>query len=203
MNTQSILKKNLILMPFMLVAASIAAPAAILLEVDISNPAAVVIRSTDANPITNSNTFNNFLGVTLLQFLASDSVISGLIPTATLTANHAEDAYNEWWITELNSGRLDLNLYFDSEADATPQQFNTAQPAFTGAATLNMSSAFAALPSIGHTGNIIAGDATLTGPVIGQFLVIPEPSAILLLSTTSLLALRRHRVPQQSNLPSL
>ena len=72
---------------------------------------------------------------------------------------------------------------FNPEADATAQNFNTAHPAFTGTATLDMSAAI--LPAIGHAGNIVIGDANLTGPIIGQFTVIPEPSPLL--------ALRRRR----------
>ena len=44
-------------------------------------------------------------------------------------------------------------------------------------------------------GNIIICDATETGPIIGQFTVIPEPSTLLLLATAPLLAFHRRRHP--------
>lgn len=184
--------------------------AAVLLVVDVSNPAAVTITATGGLPSANdpgpAGTWT-FDGATLLEFFTADAggdaggaFASGsdLKPTASI------NAYNGWITDFFSTGGVDgtgeffdLNLYY-SEFVEDPQDFDTAQRAFSGAATVNLSALSALLPAAGATGEILAGYSDFAGPVIGEWAVVPEVSpgaqaAVFGLGAGALLFLRRRQ----------
>lgn len=164
--------------------------AAVLLEVDISTPSAVVVRFTGGLSSTSSTNIDNFHGILLKGITAEPTAASGAITAASLTATGGNNPFDEWWLPA-GGNVFDLNLYFNNKGAATFQVFVENSPAFTGTATLNMQDVV--LPAIGHSGNIFVGDDSVIGPVIGSYVVVPEPTsgALLLLAVGLLLTRRR------------
>lgn len=71
---------------------------------------------------------------------------------------------------------MGTTLFLDSDAD---HSFTNGQQAFTGGSlVLNMSSVSGALPGFGATGNVVT---FFNGNTIGQWQVVPEPSAFIFL----------------------
>lgn len=178
-----------------------AAQAAVLITVDITNPAAVVFTARAGNSQGVSEDTLNSDGVTLLGFFSTHTVMpfSPFVTGSTLTVAGSGLAYNSKSSSSFVNNSLDrrdLNLVvitFEGEGTAT-QNFQTNVNAFTGSATgddfsgLNFS-------AIGSTGNIVSGYSSnfpTHGVVIGQWQIIPEPSTALL-GGVALLGLARRK----------
>ncbi len=151
-----------------------AAAQSILININEANPSAVQFTATGNFSFANSSMYNLF-GVDLISyFTAAPAAVAGSV-TGTLTPAGTLVAYNEWFPDNLNAANnVDLNLYVTT----TPlfQTFTTSGAAFSGTATINLSSLLANLPATGATGNIFSGDIRSPGALIGTWVVVPEPS---------------------------
>jgi hypothetical protein len=164
------------------------AQSVVLLFVDDSNPADVVITSTGNDPLVSNSTFTTYDGVSLLQFFTSNltETDNGTV-SGDLTPQGAIEPFDTW-STDNSSGSslVDFSPYYSNQTDASTEAFDTSSPAFTGQIFVDLSNYTADLPGPGVTGNIVAG-YTFNGegpgisPVLGQWQVVPEPAASALL----------------------
>lgn len=177
--------------------------AAVLLIVDVGNPAAVTVTATDGKPSDSESATWTFDGIVLLSFFIGDIGTPGgqLDAASTLKPSGSRETYNVWDGDNFSTSggqAFDLNLHFNNLVD-DPQNFDTAQPAFTGTAVLDLSALSALLPAAGIGGSILSGYSDLvTGPVIGEYTVVPEVSAgaqagLFGLGAAGLLLLRRRQ----------
>lgn len=180
--------------------------AAVLLIVDVSDPAAISITATGAAPSANDQGNDNtwtFDGVDLLEFFTADAggdAGGSLGSASSLKPTGSVNIYNEWladFFSTDGGDFLDLNLYYNDFVP-DPQNFDTTQPAFSGSATLDLTDLVALLPAPGTSGLILAGYSDFAGPVIGEWTVVPEVSpgmqaAVFGLGAAGLLLLRRNR----------
>ncbi len=153
----------------------------VLLTVDLSNPTNVIITATGNNAAVNDNSTPAWEGVSLLSFLTS-AVAKTDTYAGSLTGGGV--AYNAYFCqTGGNSPGNDLCLYNYGVGD--PQTFSTGAPAFTGTATLNLSSIAGSLPSAGASGNIYTSYSGNHRVLLGQWQVMdaaptPEPGTLAL-----------------------
>ncbi len=198
----------------LLLLSAVAAQAAVLIQIDVSDAANVTFTATGSfAEIANSDYPTND-GVDLMAFFTGGSEIAAaLVPIpiglervgGSLTAAGAQDAYNNWTRDNVTKDmNIDLNLYFEvggSEATAAVplaasaqkpvgfQLFSTNSAAFTGTGFIDFTTESQYLPQIGASGEIRPGysDNGL-GSSIGRWLVIPEPSTYALLLGAGVLA---------------
>jgi hypothetical protein len=167
--------------------------AQILLTIDDSNPAAVVITATgnDASlpgmATSTSASIND--GIDLLNFLVGNTTIplNGIpVTSSNLTSGNLTGTgpdYNSWAPDAIDSpGAPDLTLYSSSSGT---EIFTTTSAAFTGTLTVDLTGE--PLPSAGSVGTIVTGfsaDSPNNTP-IGEWKVesvsAPEPSSWILL----------------------
>ncbi|KAF0096223.1 MAG: hypothetical protein E1N59_190 [Puniceicoccaceae bacterium 5H] len=166
-----------------------ASQAAVLLEIDISNPAAVRFTATDnlaaANSSYNSNinggiTIENFFTSNTIEVAAGAPVGGDLSPVIGTTATYNRYGTYQYDNT-INFGQGDdLSVYTATNEGSESQVFDTSSPAFTGEAVFDFSAFAASLPSVGTSGNIYPGYTFEAEPTVGQWMVvntaIPEPS---------------------------
>ncbi|MFD0894651.1 hypothetical protein KBB96_05470 [Luteolibacter ambystomatis] len=165
--------------------------AALVLVIDVSNPAAVTITSTSANSQTNSSLNIGSDGITIQNFFtsaanyaSSTAVVGNLAPTGSGFTYAQLGTFN----FEANNGNFtagnDLSIYATGATTAGSQVFSTSTRAFNGVAIVDFSSTPGALPTAGTTGNVYSGyfqsGTTGHGLLIGTFQVVPEPSPLLI-----------------------
>ena len=159
---------------------------AVVLDVDVSNPAAVTFTATgNVSQIDDSGLLMG--GVDLLGFFASDpgSIKSGLL--GDLRPSSAASAYGTMDKSYLHGDALNL-----SYGASGTQTFSTITPAFAGAGTADLGSYSALLPVAGDSGNVAVGGPV--GAVVGQWQVVPEPGVLtMLVAGGATLVLRRRR----------
>jgi hypothetical protein len=171
--------------------------AAVLLIIDISDPHAVTFTATGAHAQNDDDESFLLEGISLIGFFqasVSDSTLYYL-SSSSLRAPEGDFPYST--LTSINffdpvsSEYFDLSIFYDAFSE---QGFSTSAPALTGSAVADLHDWIAHLPAPGTTGNIYSGDGIMfTGPMIGQYSVIPEPSAAGLLLGAALLAGWRRR----------
>ena len=165
--------------------APLAANATVLLEINVYNPAAVSISSTGAFSDANDTSHTLLDGIDLVGFLTGATLANSSAVLGNLTPNgDSTVAYNRIWWDDYSGSLIDLNLY--NLVDPSPlQSFSTSDIAFTGSASLDLTTVSALLPKNGVTGTLYAGysgnDVVGTshlGAAIGEWRVvaIPEPS---------------------------
>jgi MYXO-CTERM domain-containing protein len=152
-----------------------AAGQSILINIYEGNPSAVQFVATSANP--NNASALNLYGVDLIKYfttapaVAAGAVTGNLIPAGTTVA------YTEWIPDNLLAAgqNVDLNLY--NTSDPQTQVFSTSGQAFSGTATIDLSSLLANLPATGASGQIWSGNIHSPGQawLIGKWTVVPEP----------------------------
>lgn len=189
MNTPKLTAATLLLA--MAVSASpLSAGTVLLIEVDGTQN--IVIRATgEASLVNDSSTTANF-GVSLIDLFPSDYVpIIAPFTSGDLAVNGT--AYlNVFANLGLPLTDRDLNIT-SAFGSSTTQQFTTSGPAFTGSLDVNLFGTDP-LPVEGTVGNVIVGDGDGgSGAVIGQFLVVPEPTSFALLALGGLLFTTRRR----------
>ena len=151
----------------------------ILLSINTSNPTAVTITAT--GNFASINEFNRKTsdGIDLLQFFISSNSFSSTSVTGSLTpSGGGSNPYSQALQDSYSGSGVDLNLL---NGFSNPQNFSTTTPAFTGTATLDLSSYSSDLPAAGASGNILDGWKYInSGGIIGKWSVVPEPSAYAL-----------------------
>lgn len=162
--------------------------AAVILTIDISNPAAVRFAATGAHAQNDDIDSTDMLqGVLLLGVFSSDPGwnVPDYLDDSELYSPGGTFAYSD-----LYYDGLDLNI---TGTNLSTQDFSTSEPAFEGDAIVDFS-AIAHLLVPGRTGDILAGDMWDSTVVIGQYLIIPEPStSFLALTSVAALTVRRRR----------
>lgn len=168
--------------------------AQVILPVDVSNPGMVAFIATGAAPGADS-TMNSADGFTLLGFLTSPNSSTSAGISKGLKAPGMSTGYFNFFALDYGAGTYEAGVDANLFGDDQPQVFSTAAPAFTGTTTFDLTAIIALLPAVGHTGDIRAGDALSTGPVIGQYQVVPEPASAILATFAggTLLFFRRRR----------
>lgn len=154
-----------------------AAGQSILIDINQSSPSAVQFTATVNGSLVNDASQLNLFGVDLISYFTT-SVVGGSVATGTLTPAGTTAAYDQWFSDNLLNGlnSVDLNLFVTGSPQV--QNFTTSSPAFTGMATINLSSLLADLPATGASGPIYSGYSRSPGTVIGEWVVVPEPSAM-------------------------
>ena len=154
---------------------------AVVLNVDFTDPSAVVVTATGANSLVSDAGTGSNNGFQLYGALPNNttaltdiggSVASTLRPIGTgSAADTANQAYTDATQT---GGVTALNLYFTGVFDLWT--LTAGSPAFTGTVTVDLSNvAIGALPSVGDSGNVHLGYDPVSG-VIGTWEAVPEPS---------------------------
>ena len=163
------------------------ANSAVVLTVDISDQAAVVVTALPEPSAINIAGLSSLDGITLDDFFSGNTV-----PDTAVTGTHLGPGL---FVLDESAGRgtlwyLSINDYSGGwtrddlgvlDHFGFEMQFSTAAPALTGEMTFDLS-VFEGLPSISDTGNVLAGQPG-SGNVIGQWQVVPE------LATSTLAAL--------------
>lgn len=169
--------------------------AQVLLTVDISDPSAVTFTATGLAPSANDNTVSGTIGFTLLGFLTSADDLLSTSGLGDLEAPGMTSAYDAFAALDYAGGVFDPGVDINLWGGSGVQNFSTGAPAFTGTFTIDLTAIASLLPSAGHSGTIQVGDGSETGAVIGQYQVVPEPSAVLLttLACGTVLIFRRRR----------
>ncbi len=154
----------------------------VLLTVDISNPASVVIAATGNNASTNDSSKTAWDGIDLLGIFLSN--VYGQFGTNAIGgtligggSGQAYDFYEPDGTSGRNANHFNLNLYENQPGSPPIQSFSTGTSAFTGSMTIDLSSVVSALPSSGASGDIRAGWFGNQGAVIGQWQVVYTPPA--------------------------
>ncbi|YCM42491.1 hypothetical protein V2O64_14365 [Verrucomicrobiaceae bacterium 227] len=182
------------------------ATAAVVLEIDISNPAAVVFSATSGTSSTDSTLRRTYDGFTIENFFTTEVTYSNLSDSTGDLVDQLGigPSYSGFGTFEYSDNVGDFKAandlsIFTNEGDAVPNQvFAVGSVAFTGSETYDFSSTPAALPSPGATGNVISGyfqsGTADHGEVIGQWVVVvPEPSAAVLGVLGMLMLVKRKR----------
>lgn len=153
-----------------------AAGQSILIDINQTDPSAVQFIATVNGAVVADSSQYNLYGVDLITYFTTSVASGSAVTTGNLIPAGTIGAYTQWHADNLNAtGNESLNLYTSSGIPQL-QAFTIANPAFTGTAIIDLSSLLADLPTTGMSGNIYSGDVLSSGQVIGQWVVVPEPS---------------------------
>jgi hypothetical protein len=153
-----------------------AAGQSILIDINQTDPSAVQFIATVNGAVVADSSQYNLYGVDLITYFTTSVASGSAVTTGNLIPAGTIGAYTQWHADNLNAtGNESLNLYTSSGIPQL-QAFTIANPAFTGTAIIDLSSLLADLPATGMSGNIYSGDVLSSGQVIGQWVVVPEPS---------------------------
>ncbi len=198
----------------LLLLSAVAAQAAVLIQIDVSDPTNVTFTATGTFSGTDNSTYTTDDGVDLMAFFTGGAELDGaaqaVIPKpveairGNFTASGALAAYNDWVRdNDINELGLDLNLYESPSGSGlnasvpgvlaanlvgSLQTFSTTSAAFTGASTIDFTKEAQFLPQVGATGEIRPGYGANLGASIGQWIIIPEPSTYAILLGAGVLA---------------
>ena len=167
--------------------------AAVVLRIDITNLSATTITATGANAQNNDidETYLNE-GFLMLGFFTSEPgpTIPDFLDFSDLYSPGGNFEFTSLFLAAVSgSQEVDLNI---AGSGFSSNDFSTTEAAFTGSATVDFSGLAAYLVP-GSTGDILAGDAFYNTVVIGQWEIIPEPSAMALAFFPLGLALLRRK----------
>lgn len=200
--------RSALLALFSCIAFPAAADAAVVMTVDVTDFSAVTFTAT-GNFASDNNTLNSSLeGFTVEDFLTTMSMAiangSGNVTGDLTSAQGGSGPYSGLgtFDYDANDGIFkagnDLSIYTNGAADTGNQIFSTLGVAFTGTAVVDFTAVKDFLPTVGTIGNVISGywkSGTVDhGEIVGQWQVVPEPSAAAMLALCGAgLLLRRKR----------
>ena len=210
-----------------------------LLIINDSDPSAVTFTYTDYDPFRSDDVHTFSDGIDLENFFAPNSdeemyfdntsgnLTTFLDGTPDYNYSHSDDATGSYTepiiVGDPNSGETvdfqDLNIYSSVDEDNPTENFSTGSQAFTGVATIDLSSEIGNLLPAGTIGAIYAGYSgdlpsndieslseftsldTSNGlgdtylMYLGDYEIVPEPSqwTLLLLGAAGLIAVRRFK----------
>ena len=157
MNGISSLTRTCLIAVFTFVAAlaSTASMGAVLLEIDVTNPAAVVFTATSNNSAIANSDYDNEVGSCLLNFFTADAPdTDDAFSSSTLKPTSTSDPYDYFWVDVDDEGGLrSACAYFYTGTEN--QDFSTSSRAFEGSATIDLTGY--PLPAAGSSGNIVSG----------------------------------------------
>jgi hypothetical protein len=178
----------------LIVAGSCSAQAAVVLTVDVSNPAVVVLTASGANSgvAVSSDVFDGF---TLSNFFTADP--SGNFASSSLSAGSLSaglkggDASLEYDLAQVDLASS-VGLWITGSSEA--MSFSTGSAAFTGSAALDLNTASGFLPVSG-SGPLVVWDTELNAVEIGtwQISAVPEPSSYVAVIGFGLMGLSAYR----------
>ncbi len=180
--------RNALTILSLLTLGSTASFAAILLEIDISDPSAVTFTATSNNASSDSSLNASSNGFTIEGFFLSNPTVDYIDGNVTGTLSPVTGTTQTYAIagtfdylsgTETFGPGNDLNVTANGNAGSNSQVFSTSSTAFTGTAVMDLSSYVANLPLAGASGSIYPG-YSLGPAVIGEWSVVPEPSTYAL-----------------------
>lgn len=194
-----------ILLGSLFVLAGNEARAQILLQIDVSIPSAVTITATGAIPNAASNTVQFGDGVTLVGFFKDSTgeianSLGGNLSAAALT--NESKVFDVYYSSYYNSADYqyydDLRIWGSGISDT--MVYDLVNPAFSGTATVDLSTVSAFLPDVGAMGmiwtNFTDGVSDTTNLGTWQVVGVPEPStyaALFGLAALGFVAWRRRR----------
>lgn len=156
----------------------------VLLEIDASDPSAVVISATGAAAVLDESV-SNVSGFTLLDLFASDFSIGFVTPDAdgSLSAPGMLGSYNRI-ANDFGAGNVDANdLNLWASGVGGEQTWTVDQSAFAGSWTLDLSGA--SFPAAGTLGEVWSDDAPNlddpAGALLGTYRIVPAPAGGLVL----------------------
>ena len=186
-----------LLIPLTFLAGLTLSQAAVVLTIDISNPSAVVVTAVANNAqVAGTLPVDYYGGISLQDFFTGTvDLTAGVSITGTWIGQGTVNRYNELVSFTYGSPDIvpgtDLSIYHNVVDSEQNQNFVTTAPPFTGTGTFSLAGV-TSLPALGITGNVRIG---FNGEdnILGQYLVIPEPTSMALLATSALLLARRRR----------
>lgn len=186
-----------LLIPLTFLAGLTLSQAAIVLTINISDPNAVVVTAVANNAQSAGSALVDFsAGISFENFFTGTVDLTAAVPiTGTWTGRGTVKQYNEMVSFTYGSADVvpgtDLSIYHNVLDSDQSQIFVTTAPPFTGTSTFSLSGV-SNLPAIGSTGNVrigFDGDDN----ILGQYVVIPEPTSMVLMASSALLLIRRRR----------
>jgi hypothetical protein len=173
----------------------------LILQVDVSDPSAVVLTSTSGFAENELLDVDSGDGILLSGFFTGntgtldDPAQSGAINVFDSTAGTARQPLNQFFVGDsVPYTVLDLNI-FGTGGGGFDMSFLDTETALTGSLTGDLSvGGITGLPTLGATGNVFVGGLNDFN-IIGRWEVVPEPSAALamVVSLATLGAIARSR----------
>jgi hypothetical protein len=163
---------------FTLALVSQGACAKILVQIGVAPSGEVTFYSVEVNPAVNNSDYDTYDGITFLNILTEDgkdgdyALVTGDLKASgsgSLPYNRIDESENTW-----DGFPRSLVMYYDDSAGATPQEFDTSVPAFSGEgmAAADFKNVFT-LRGIGATGDIVSGyENGDVSEVIGQWVIV-------------------------------
>lgn len=156
-------------------------PAALVLQIDVTDPSAVVFSAVNNGASAASSGYTSFRGINIISFLTgTPSTGSGTASSSSLTLDGAplDDVYYGNFVF---SG---TNVNVADSGGSSSITIGAGEVPFSGSMTFDFSSIAGFLPTAGALGDIQGGDSSPIGPVFGQWqavsvAAIPEPSTYL------------------------
>ena len=163
--------------------ASGVAHAAVILQVDVSDPMAVVFTTTAAFA-DNADSQPSADGILLPGFFSGnvgsldDTFDSGAINVFDTIAGTTRLPMDQIFVGTLGILTPDDLRFYETNNGGFNMSFLDTETALTGSASHDLS-ALTGLPTLGTVGIVFAG----TEDIIGQYRIVPEPSTALLLAS--------------------
>ena len=164
--------------------ASGVAHAAVILQVDVSDPMAVVFTTTAAFADNTVSNVPSTEGIVLPGFFSGnvgsldDTFDSGAINVFDTTAGTTRLPMDQIFVGTLGILTPDDLRFYETNNGGFNMSFLDTETALTGSASHDLS-ALTGLPTLGTVGTVFAG----TEDIIGQYRIVPEPSTALLLAS--------------------
>jgi hypothetical protein len=173
-----------------------AAHAAVILDVDVSDPMAVVFTTTTAFAQTTVQMADSRDGFVLASFFSgntgslSDTLDSGAFNVFDSAAGTTRQPMDGIYVDTFQNLTLDDLNIFETDNGGFDMYFLDTGTALTGSASHDLS-ALNGFPTLGTVGPVFAGSGGIS--TIGQWRIVPEPStaALTALGLVGLVARRR------------
>lgn len=170
---------------------------AVVLTIDISNPSAVVFTSVaNHSQITGNLSVDFSGGISVRDFFTQNEFVPGSAIVGDWKSRGADAQFNEMATFVFDDPAVvpgvSLSIYYSTPAPTDDQNLLATEAPFTGSSIVNMED-LVNLPDVGTTGDVHLGYLSSQGGVIGQWQVIPEPSAAILGTLGMTFLLRRRR----------